>query len=89
MHRIEYIQSAAASRIEGLPSEELEFARRLADVEERIHKATQGCGRKRQEITLLAVSKKFPAERLDIAYQPAYANLARTTFRSSLKSAQR
>ncbi len=49
--------------------EELEFAQRFAAVEERIQRATQSCGRKRTDITLLAVSKKFPAERLAIAYQ--------------------
>ncbi len=38
-------------------------------MEERIQRAVQRCGRKREAITLLAVSKKFPAERLAIAYQ--------------------
>ena len=38
-------------------------------MEERIQSAAQRCGRKREAITLLAVSKKFPAERLAIAYQ--------------------
>jgi len=38
-------------------------------VEDRIQRAAQRCGRKREAITLLAVSKKFPAERLAIAYQ--------------------
>jgi PLP dependent protein len=48
---------------------ESDFAQRLAAVEERIQRAVQRCGRKREAITLLAVSKKFPAERLAIAYQ--------------------
>jgi pyridoxal phosphate enzyme (YggS family) len=48
---------------------ELDFAQRLAAVEDRIQRAAQRCGRKREAITLLAVSKKFPAERLAIAYQ--------------------
>jgi len=51
-----------------LSPEESEFAQRLAAVEERIHKAAERSGRKREAITLLAVSKKFPAERLAIAY---------------------
>ncbi len=38
-------------------------------MEDRIQRAAQRCGRKREAITLLAVSKKFPAERLAIAYQ--------------------
>lgn len=49
--------------------EESEFTQRLAAVEERIQKAAQRCGRKRESISLIAVSKKFPAERLEIAYQ--------------------
>jgi hypothetical protein len=52
-----------------LPPEEAEFAQRLAAVEERIQRAVQRCGRKRESVTLVAVSKKFPAERLVIAYQ--------------------
>jgi pyridoxal phosphate enzyme (YggS family) len=48
---------------------ESDFAQRLAAVEDRIQRAAQRCGRKREAITLLAVSKKFPAERLAIAYQ--------------------
>jgi pyridoxal phosphate enzyme (YggS family) len=51
-----------------LPQEESEFLHRLAVVEERIQRAVQKCGRKREAITLVAVSKKFPAERLSIAY---------------------
>jgi pyridoxal phosphate enzyme (YggS family) len=34
----------------------------LEAVEERIVRAVQGCGRKREEITLVAVTKVFPAE---------------------------
>ncbi len=52
-----------------MPPEEAEFAARLAAVEERIERAAQRCGRKREDITLVAVSKKFPAERLAIAYR--------------------
>jgi len=48
---------------------ESDLAQRLGAVEERIQSAAQRCGRKREAITLLAVSKKFPAERLAIAYQ--------------------
>ena len=33
-----------------------------------MQRAARGCGRKREEITLVAVSKKFPAERLATAY---------------------
>jgi pyridoxal phosphate enzyme (YggS family) len=40
----------------------------LAIVQERIELATQRCGRKRSAVTLLAVSKKFPAEKLAAAY---------------------
>jgi pyridoxal phosphate enzyme (YggS family) len=52
-----------------LPSLEAEFAHNLAAVEERIQRAAQRCGRPRAGITLLAVSKKFPAERLAVAYR--------------------
>jgi pyridoxal phosphate enzyme (YggS family) len=52
-----------------LPSIEAEFAQNLAVVEERIQRAAKRCGRPRAGITLLAVSKKFPAERLAIAYR--------------------
>ena len=38
-------------------------------MKERIQRAVQRCGRKRESIKLVAVSKKFPAERLAIAYQ--------------------
>ncbi len=38
-------------------------------MEDRIQRAAQRCGRKREAITLVAVSKKFPADRLAIAYQ--------------------
>lgn len=49
--------------------EELDFANQLAAVEDRIQRAAQNCGRKRTDITLVAVSKKFAAERLLIAYR--------------------
>jgi len=51
-----------------LSSVESEFAQRLATVEDRIQKAAERSGRGRGSITLLAVSKKFPAERLAAAY---------------------
>jgi pyridoxal phosphate enzyme (YggS family) len=41
---------------------------RVEQVEERIAKAAQRAGRKRSEITLIAVTKKFPAEVLREAY---------------------
>ncbi len=41
---------------------------RLAQVEERIAKAAERAGRKRSEITLVAVTKKFPAEVMREAY---------------------
>jgi len=41
---------------------------RLEQVEERIERAAQRCGRKRDGITLLAVTKKFPAEVMREAY---------------------
>jgi len=52
-----------------LPSLESDFAQNLALVEERIQRAAERRGLPRAGITLLAVSKKFPAERLAIAYQ--------------------
>jgi hypothetical protein len=42
---------------------------RLAQVEERIRKAANRAGRKREEITLVAVTKKFPAEVVREAYE--------------------
>jgi pyridoxal phosphate enzyme (YggS family) len=42
---------------------------RLAQVEERIQKAADRAGRKREEITLVAVTKKFPAEVTIEAYE--------------------
>jgi pyridoxal phosphate enzyme (YggS family) len=41
----------------------------LARVEQRIHAATQRTGRARSEITLIAVTKKFPAATIREAYQ--------------------
>jgi pyridoxal phosphate enzyme (YggS family) len=41
---------------------------RLEQVEERIHRAAQRAGRKRSDITLVAVTKKFPAEIVREAY---------------------
>jgi pyridoxal phosphate enzyme (YggS family) len=42
---------------------------RLALVEERILNAVQRAGRKREEVTLIAVTKKFPAETTREAYE--------------------
>lgn len=42
---------------------------RLAQVEERIGNAANRAGRKREEITLIAVTKKFPAETTREAYE--------------------
>ncbi len=42
---------------------------RLAQVEERIRNAARRAGRKREEITLIAVTKKFPAEVVREAYE--------------------
>jgi PLP dependent protein len=41
---------------------------RLEQVEERIHRAAERSGRKRSDITLVAVTKKFPAETVREAY---------------------
>ncbi|HTB13924.1 MAG TPA: YggS family pyridoxal phosphate-dependent enzyme [Bryobacteraceae bacterium] len=45
------------------------LAERLAKVEERIQNAANRAGRKRDEITLVAVTKKFPAEVTREAYE--------------------
>ncbi len=42
---------------------------RLHQVEERIRNAANRAGRKREEITLIAVTKKFPAETMREAYE--------------------
>jgi pyridoxal phosphate enzyme (YggS family) len=42
---------------------------RLARVEERIHNAARRAGRARSDITLVAVTKKFPAETIRDAYR--------------------
>ena len=52
-----------------MPLEESDFTSRLAAVEERIHLASQRSGRKRESVTLVAVSKKFPADRMAAAYR--------------------
>lgn len=44
------------------------FQERLDRVEERIERAARRCGRKRSDITLLAVTKKFPAVVMREAY---------------------
>src|SRR5579863_6979881 len=41
---------------------------RLEQVEERIHRAAERSGRKRADITLVAVTKKFPADIVCEAY---------------------
>lgn len=45
------------------------FRENLAQVEERILRACQSCGRKREEITLIGVSKVFPGEAIVEAYE--------------------
>jgi PLP dependent protein len=42
---------------------------RIEKVEERIHRAAESAGRKRSDITIVAVTKKFPAEIVCEAYQ--------------------
>lgn len=44
------------------------FRENLAQVEERIARAVQSCGRPRSEITLVAVTKRFPPEAIIEAY---------------------
>lgn len=52
-----------------LPLENSTLASRLQAVEARIQSALEKSGRKRTEITLVAVSKKFSAQRMREAYQ--------------------
>lgn len=52
-----------------LPLDELTFESRLRAVEARIGRAVERSGRKRSDITLVAVSKKFSAEHLREAYR--------------------
>jgi pyridoxal phosphate enzyme (YggS family) len=52
-----------------LPIEQSSFEIRLAAVEDRIRNALAQCGRKRSEITVVAVSKKFSAESIREAYR--------------------
>ena len=52
-----------------LPLDEFTFEGRLEAVEARIVRAVEQSGRSRSDITLVAVSKKFSAERLREAYQ--------------------
>lgn len=49
--------------------DELTFESRLQAVEARITRAVERSGRKRSDVTLVAVSKKFSAERLREAYR--------------------
>ena len=51
-----------------LPIKQSSFETRLAAVEDRIRNALEKCGRKRSEITVVAVSKKFSAESIREAY---------------------
>ena len=57
-----------------LPIESSSFETRLAAVEDRIRNALARCGRKRSEITLVAVSKKFSAEKIREAYRAGLRN---------------
>lgn len=52
-----------------LPSAAPTFELRLSAVEDRIQRAVQRSGRKRSDVTLVAVSKKFSADRIREAYQ--------------------
>lgn len=52
-----------------MPLDELTFESRLRAVEARIARAAERSRRKRSDITLVAVSKKFSAERLREAYR--------------------
>ena len=52
-----------------LPLEESTFASRLRAVEARIESALQRAHRQRSEITLVAVTKKFSADRIRLAYE--------------------
>jgi hypothetical protein len=54
---------------EGLTLLETSFEGRLAVVESRIRKAVVRSGRDRQDISLVAVSKKFSAKHMEAAYQ--------------------
>ena len=51
-----------------MPVAEVSFASRLSAVESRIHAAAERCGRKRSDVTLVAVSKKFSAAHIREAY---------------------
>jgi pyridoxal phosphate enzyme (YggS family) len=46
-----------------------ELKSRLDDVEERIHRAVQSCGRRRDSVTLVAVTKVFPVSAIRGAYE--------------------
>jgi pyridoxal phosphate enzyme (YggS family) len=59
----------SVSMIEVCQIGECSFERRLEAVESRIRQAAERSGRKRAEITLVAVSKKFPAARIQEAYR--------------------
>ena len=61
--------SCAGSYHGVLPLDELTFESRLQAVEARITSAVERSGRTRSDITLVAVSKKFSAERIREAYR--------------------
>jgi pyridoxal phosphate enzyme (YggS family) len=52
-----------------LPPDQSSFESRLAIVEERIQRALTLSGRRRSDVTLVAVSKKFSSENILIAYR--------------------
>ena len=58
----------------------------LKTVEERIQSACKKAGRKREEITLIAVSKTKPPHMLQEAYDLGVRIFARTKFRKFVKS---
>jgi pyridoxal phosphate enzyme (YggS family) len=66
--RIEPGQSVCCPYDRNLPLEEVSLRDRLTGVENRIAQALERSGRKRSDITLVAVSKKFSAQRIREAY---------------------
>ncbi len=72
-----------------MPSLESDFAQNLALVEERIQRAAERSGRPRAGITLLAVSKKFPAERLAIAYHAGLRDFGENYVQDFAESSRR
>lgn len=47
----------------------MSFRERLAEIEDRINSACHAAGRRREEVTLVAVSKTFPCESIRKAYE--------------------